>query len=333
MRAAVKHLFKRRRFVENVKTTGFIPKTPRQKLLININKYKGFYVMFLPVFVLAIIFHYVPMLGIYLSFTSYNGVRDPVFTGLANFRRMFSMPGFWDAFWNTLKLSTVKLLLNTGFAVLISLLLNEIKNMAFKKTAQTIIYLPHFMSWVVTVSVFSLILSPSSDGMVNAILVRLGIIEAGEEIYFLGSHTWWVPVFYIINVWKDTGWGTIVFLATLSGISPELYEACTMDGGTRWHRMRYITLPALATTIATVLILNLAKVLNLFESVFVMQNDAVIKESDVLQTYIYTQSFNSGALPNYGYTTAVGLFKSMIGAVLVLACNSISKKIRGRGIM
>lgn len=299
----------------------------------NLQKYRGFYLMFIPVLFFTVAFHYLPLFGISYAFTDYRGVKAPEFVGLENFEKMFSAPGFWTAFANTLKLSVVKLFLNTGMAVLISLLLNEIKNMAFKKTTQTIIYLPHFMSWVVTVSVFSLILSPSQDGLVNSFLVSTGILEKGSEIYFLGSKSWWTPMFFMINIWKDTGWGTIIFLATLSSVSPELYEAATMDGATRWNKMRYITLPALSNTIITVLILNLAKVMNLFESVFVMQNDAVIQQSDVLQTYIYTQTFNSGALPNYGYTTAVGIVKSLVGCALVLVCNQISKKIRGRGII
>lgn len=136
----------------------------------------------------------------------------------------------------------------------------------------------------------------------------------------------------MINVWKDTGWGTILFMATLSGISPELYEAAEMDGAGRWQKIRFLTIPALSNTIITVLILNLAKVMNLFESVFVLQNDAVIRQSDVLQTYIYTQTFNSGALPDYGYSTAVGLAKSLVGCVLVLICNQVSKKSAGAGL-
>lgn len=305
----------------------------KQKLMSQIYRYRGFYLLFVPVLVFTVIFHYLPMFGISYAFTEYRGISAPKFVGLENFQRMFSSPGFMRAFFNTLKLSILKLVLNTGMAVIISLLLNEIKNMKFKKTTQTIIYLPHFMSWVVTVSVFSLILSPSQEGLINSLLVSLGILDKGEEIYFLGSKVWWTPVYYIVNIWKDTGWGTIIFLATLSGISPELYEAGTMDGAGRWDKMRYITLPALANTIITVLILNLAKVMNLFESVFVMQNDAVIQQADVLQTYIYTQTFNSGALPNYGYTTAVGIVKSLVGCALVLSCNYFSKKIRGRGII
>lgn len=315
------------------KAAAGVPQKRKSDTRKRMYKYRGFYFMFLPVLIFTIVFHYLPMFGIGYAFTDYHGINKPTFVGLDNFRKMFAAPGFRTAFWNTLKLSIVKLILNTGAAVLISLLLNEIKNTAFKKTTQTIIYLPHFMSWVVTASVFTLILSPSGEGLVNSLLVHSGILKKGSEIYFMGNKKWWVPIFYIVNVWKDTGWGTIIFLATLSGISPELYEAATMDGAGRWNRMRYITLPALSNTIVTVLILNLAKVMNLFESVFVMQNDAVIKQSDVLQTYIYTQTFNSGALPNYGYTTAVGIVKSLVGCALVLVCNHLSKKTRGRGIV
>lgn len=218
-------------------------------------------------------------------------------------------------------------------AVVLSVLLNEIISLKFKKAAQTIIYLPHFMSWVVTASVFALIMSPTQEGLVNSMLTSLGIVEKGSEIYFLANKDWWTPVYYFISIWKDAGWGTIIFMATLSSINPELYEAASIDGAGRFQKMRFITMPSLANTIIVVLILNLAKVMNLFESVFVLQNDAVIRQSDVLQTYIYYQTFNSGALPNYGYTTAVGLVKSVVGCVLVIICNYASKKVRGSGIV
>ena len=136
----------------------------------------------------------------------------------------------------------------------------------------------------------------------------------------------------MINIWKETGWGTIIFLATLSGVNPELYEAADIDGATRMQKVWYITVPALANTIITVLILNLAKVMNMFESVFVLYNPAVYDVSDVISTYIYRQTFMQ-AMPNYGYTTAVGLFKSLVGGALVIICNYASKKTRGRGIV
>lgn len=303
----------------------------KRPLLVSLRYYKGFYLMFLPVLAFAIVFNYLPMFGIRYAFYSYKGIKEPVFVGLAHFQKMMKMSGFWNAFGNTITLSVVKLLLNTFTAVALSLMLNEMKSATFKKITQTIVYLPHFMSWVVTASVFTLILSPTSAGLVNSILIKLGILKEG--IYFLADKSWWRTMFYGINVWKDTGWGTIIFIATLSGINPELYEAASMDGAGRWNKLRFITMPALNNTIITVLILNLAKVMNLFESVFVMQNDAVIQVSDVLHTYIYTQTFNSGALPDYGYTTAVGLTASLVGCLFVLVCNKASHKVRGRGIV
>lgn len=306
----------------------------RKHLAAKIYKYRGFYLMFLPVFIFAVIFFYLPMLGIRYAFTDYNGIKDATFTGLANFEKMFSMPNFWSAFVNTLQISIIKLFLTVAVAVIISIFLNEIANIHFKKVVQTIIYLPHFMSWVVTASVFSLILAPTSQGLVNTFLVEIGAISADNMIYFLGDNKWWRFAYYVINIWKETGWQTVIFMATLSGINTELYEAASIDGAGRWGKMRYITFPALANTILTVLILNLAKVMNLFESAFVLQNDAVLGTANVLETYIYYQTFNSGAIPNYGYTTAVGLFKSIIGCILVLFCNWLSKKIRdGRGIV
>lgn len=308
--------------------------TVHKPLGTRIYQYRWFYLMFLPVFIFAVIFYYLPMFGVWYSFTEYKGIKEPVFVGLENFRKMFSMPNFWVSFKNTLELSIIKLVMNTGMAVVISLFLNEIINLKFKKLAQTIIYLPHFMSWVVTASVFSLILSPTMEGMVNSFLVSIGAVQAGNEIYFLGNQSWWRFSYYIINIWKETGWGTVIFMATLAGINTELYEAASIDGAGRWQKMKYITFPAISNTIITVLILNLAKVMNLFESVFVLQNDAVMQQSNVIQTYIYTQTFNSGAIPNYGYTTAVGLFRSLVGCVLVLICNQWSKKVReGRGIV
>lgn len=299
-----------------------------------IYKYRGFYLMFLPVFVFAIVFFYLPMLGVRYAFTNYNGIKEATYIGFDNFTKMFSMPNFWTAFFNTLQISIIKLVLTTAFAVVVSIFLNEIINIHFKKVVQTIIYLPHFMSWVVTASIFSLILAPTGQGLVNSLLVQLGVIDSGSMIYFLGDSKWWRIAYYLINIWKETGWQTVIFMATLAGINTELYEAASIDGANRWAKMRYITFPALQNTILTVFILNLAKVMNLFESAFVLQNDAVLNVSNVLETYIYYQTFNSGAIPNYGYTTAVGLFKSLVGCVLVLVCNQWSKKVRdGRGIV
>ncbi len=294
-------------------------------------QYRWFYVMFLPVLAFVIVFNYFPMIGIRYAFYEYKSAVSIKWVGLDNITRLFSTTAFWNAFKNTMLLSIVKLVLNTGMAVIISLLLNEMKNVVFKKATQTIIYLPHFMSWVVTASVFALILSISESGLLNNLLLNLGLINDGEQIYFLGTKATWRMSYYIINIWKDTGWGTIIFLATLSGINPELYEASTIDGANRWTNMLYITLPSLANTIITVLILNLAKIMNLFESVFVLINDNVVDVAQVLQTYTYDITFATA--PDFGFSTAVGLFRSLVGCFLVLICNYASKKVRGRGIV
>lgn len=294
---------------------------------------RGYYLMFLPVFIFLIIMHYWPMLGIRYAFYDYKPVGEPVFVGLKHFTKMFATDAFWVSFKNTLELSIMKLILTTFTAVIVSIFLNEMGNLFAKKTLQTIIYLPHFMSWAVVASIFSLFLSPSTTGMVNGIMRDWGLLAPdAKNIYFLADSELWRPIFYIINIWKETGWGTIIFLATLSGINPELYEAADIDGASRFQKMRFVTMPALSNTIITVLILNLAKVMNMFESVFVLYNNAVYGVSDVISTYIYRQTFLV-ALPNYGYSTAVGLFKSLVGCVLVLACNWASKKTRGRGIV
>ena len=308
----------------------FLSNSINRSIWTKIYYHRGFYVMFLPVFIMVILFFYWPLLGCRFAFTKYV-IRAPYYVGLYHFNRMFTNDiYFWRSFRNTLVLSLTKLILNTGMAVIISLLLNEIVNLGFKKTVQTIIYLPHFMSWVVVASVVKMILDPNASGVVNSILLKANIIS--EPIYFLGETKYWRSMFYIMNIWKDTGWGTILFLATLSGISPDLYEAAQIDGANRWNRLIHITLPALANTIITVFILNLAKVMNLFESVFVTMNDAVVAVSDVLQTYIYAKTFGSGN-SDYGYSTAVGLFKSFVGMILVFGCNWASKKVRGRGIV
>ena len=306
-------------------------RAPRKNLVDRIKRYWGFYILFIPVAVFVIVFHYLPMFGIYFSFTKYNIISAPKWVGLDQFKRLFAMPNFWKAFRNTLEISIFKLLLTTTLSVIISLLLNEMISLKGKKLAQTIIYLPHFMSWVVTASVFQLILSPTTTGLVNQMLISMGVIKEG--IYFLGDTKWWRFAYFVIDAWHETGWGTIIFMATLTGIDPGVYEAGDIDGAGRFQKMWYITMPALADTIVTVLILNLAKIMNLFESVFVLQNDATLTTSQVLQTYVYYQTFNSGGIPDYGYTTAIGLFRSIVGMGLMLSCNAASHKFRGRGIM
>lgn len=306
-------------------------------------KYRWFYVMFLPVAVVLFIFFYWPMFGIRYAWSTYKLKQITMRTGpdysigWGNFKRLLTADPFQAAFKNTIVLSLVNLILATVFTVVVALLINEIGNAWGKKIVQTVLYLPHFLSWVVAASIFMLILSAGTDatgadtsnmGFVNAILYNIGIID--KPIDFLTDSKCWRGVWYIMNRWKETGWGTIIYLAALSSISPDLYEAAEIDGANRFKQTIYITLPSLMNTILIVFILNLAKIMNIFESVFVLYNSLVYDVSDVIQTYVY----RVGIVGNdYGYSTAIGLFKSVISLILVTASDIISKKVRGQGIV
>ena len=310
-------------------TTSSGAEIRKKPLGMRIWNHRGYYIMFLPVLIYVGIIYYWPMLGVRYSFYDYT-LKKMEFVGLKHFRNLFADADFWRSFKNTLELSVTKLIITTAASVLVSVFINEMHNLTVKKSLQTVIYLPHFMSWTVTAAIFTLFLSTSSTGMVNETLKSWGMIK--ESIDFMHSTKLWRPVFYMVNIWKETGWGTVIFLATLSGINPELYEAADIDGATRMQKIWYVTVPALLNTVIIVLILNLAKVLNMFESVFVMYNNRVFDVSDVISTYIYRKTFMT-AVPDYGFSTAVGLFKSLVGCALMLGSNFASKKIRGRGII
>ncbi|MDR0397104.1 MAG: ABC transporter permease subunit [Oscillospiraceae bacterium] len=298
-------------------------------------KFRYHYLMFLPVFAATFLFFYLPMGGIRFAFFRYTPFQPPSWVGWANFEKLlFQRPAFWTAFNNTLVLSLTNLALSMICSVVLSLLINEIKSRFLKRAMQTIVYLPHFLSWVVVASVFYIILSPGNNpatsGLVNAFLMRFGLV--GKPIFFLADSKWWTPVYLFINRWKETGWGTVIFLATLTSISPDLYEAAQIDGAGRWRQCLNVTIPAMMNTFVVVLILNLSKVMNLFESVLVLQNDRVLRATEVLQTYVYHQGIVAQSA-EYGYPTAVGLFRSVVACALVVICNTVSKKVNGRGII
>lgn len=219
----------------------------------------------------------------------------------------------------------MNLILNLVCSVGLALLIDEIASRKFRMVTQTIVYIPHFISWVVVASIFTMFLSPK-NGMINKLIEMAG----GEAVYFLANEKWWRPVFYFISRWKETGWGTIIFIAALMGIDQEMYEAAKIDGATRPQQIWYITIPAIRGTVLVVFILNLAKVLNLFEPVWVLQNAMVMGVSDVIGTFVYRLGI-TGA--DYGLSTAAGLFKSVISVILVTVANRASKKINGEGIL
>jgi putative aldouronate transport system permease protein len=298
-----------------------------RKLLPRIKKGLWLYIMFLPTLIFVFLFNYLPILGIRFSFYRYNVFAAPRFVGWANFQRLFGSSRFWSVFRNTIQISLMNLIMGMVASVLIALLINEIGRMYLKRPIQTIIYLPHFMSWVVVASIFHIILSPQ-NGFVNNVLTGIRIID--KPIYFMANEKWWRPAYYFVNRWKETGWGTVIYLAALTGINPELYESAAIDGAGKLKQAVYITLPCIFPTIIIVLILQLSRVLNIFESILVMYNPAVYSVADVIQTYNYRVGLLDS---DYGYSTAVGLFRSIICMFLVIGANFISKRVRGRGIL
>lgn len=299
----------------------------RKKVWNKIKKDKFYYLMFLPVFVMTIIFNYIPMFGIRYAFYKFTPFKKE-FIGLDNFKNIFfgiNSQRFWLAFKNTIILSLSNLILGIIASVVLALLLNEVYNKKIRGAIQTIVYLPHFLSWVVTASIFTIILSPQG-GFINSILEAMG----KEPIYFLTSEKWWRPIFLLIYRWKETGWGTIIYLAAMTSINPQLYEAAEIDGAGRWRQTIYITIPALMPTILVVFILNLGKVLNIFESVFVLYNSMVHNVADVIGTFTYRIGMQQA---DYGLGTAIGLFKSLIAMILVLITNKVSQKVRGSDIL
>ena len=308
---------------ENIVSTTI--KRNKASLKTRIYQYRYFYLMFLPVFLAFFVFNYIPMVGVAISFFDWGLFGINEFVGFDNFITLLQSTAYIRAFGNTIYISLLNLAISMICCVGLALLIDEVRGKNFKKLTQTVIYIPHFLSWVVVASVFSLILSPQ-DGIVNALLGLFGI----DPIYFLADTHWWTPIFLFIERWKGTGWGTIIFIAALSGVDPSMHEAATIDGATRFQRVLHITLPAIRNTILVVFILELAKVLNLFESPWVLQNAMVLDQADVIQTYVYRIGVENA---DYGLATAAGLFKSVISVILVLGTNKLSKKVTGEGII
>ena len=268
-----------------------------------------------------IVFKYYPLRFIINAFTNYGTVANPRFTGLANFQRLFLSPNFWRAFRNTLILSFYNIVFYFPIPIILALSLNELKNQFAKKAAQFVIYIPHFLSWVVVGGLFNMMLAPS-DGIINKALVSMGIIS--EPIYFMASVKWFRSVLVGTEIWKSAGYGAVIYIAAISSIDTQLYDAAAVDGAGYWARTWHVTLPGIRNTIATVLLLTLSRVMQMFEQILVMYNSAVMDVSDVLRTFSYVEVLNRG---NVGYATAIGLFTSIVSVLLILGCNLFSKKV------
>ncbi|NLO16350.1 MAG: sugar ABC transporter permease [Clostridiales bacterium] len=292
--------------------------------------WKARYVYMLLSFGLAyfIVFHYVPMSGIVLAFKKYNarlGIWGSDWTGLDHFRRIFITPGAVAAIKNTFEINLTRLLFQFPMPILLALLINEMRGTRIKRIYQTIFTFPHFLSWVVVSTILMNFLANS--GMVNAVIVSIG----GKKYNFLSDERLFRPLLYITQNWKEMGWSSIIYIAAISSIDLSLYEAATVDGAGRFKQALYVTLPGIKATIITLFILQVGRVMNSgFEQIFYMQNPAVKSVSDILDTYIYSITFD--AVPNYGFSTAVGLFKSVINLVMLIGANAIIKKFNGSGM-
>ena len=280
------------------------------------------YLMFLPVFLYYVIFRYGPMLGLSIAFKNFNaflGFDKSPWVGFKYFEQFFNSVYLWRLVRNTLLINLYDLLFNFPASILLALLINEVQNRRFKKTVQTITYLPYFISSVVIASMVVQFLSPSS-GVINNLIASMG----GERQYFMVQPESFRTIYTLMNLWKSIGWNSIIFLAAISGINGELYEACMVDGGGYMRRMWHITLPGIAGTIVVLLIMRLGHIMDAgYETILLLQNNANLETSDVIGTYVYRRGLKGG---EYSYGTAVGMFQSVIGFALVIFANWLSRR-------
>ncbi|WP_243740249.1 ABC transporter permease [Aureibacillus halotolerans] len=281
------------------------------------------YIFILPAFLYFLIFHYFPMYGVLIAFKNYvptMGVWGSEWVGFQHFTDFFDSYYFWDLIRNTLGISLYSLALGFPLPILLALSLNEVKDSIFKRTVQTVTYAPHFISVVVMSGMIIAFLSPST-GMVNHFLGLFGI----GPISFMTEPGWFKTVFVMSDVWQNTGWGTIIYLAALAGVDPQRHEAAIVDGATRLQRIWYINIPALIPTMIILLILNTGNLLAVgFEKILLLQNSLNMESSDVIATFVYRVGLLDA---QYSFSAAVGLFNALINAALLIAVNQISKKV------
>ncbi len=300
----------------------------RNGLAQRIWKKRHAYFFLLPGLIIFAMFSYTPMAGLILSFKKYNarlGIFSSPWVGLENFKRIFITPLALDSIVNTLTISFGRILFEFPAPIILALLLNEMRGNRTKRLYQTVFTFPHFLSWVIV----SIILQDflSSTGAVNYILNSLGF----SKINFLSTPDYFRTLLYGTSVWKTIGWSAIIYIASISGIGPELYEAAAIDGAGRLRRIWHVTLPCIKSTIIIMLIMKIGKSMNAgFDQIFNMRNSVVKSVADIIDTYVYDITFQS--TPNYGFSTAVGMFKSVINALLLIVANVGCKKLFGMGL-
>lgn len=296
------------------------------------SKYKMLYLFLIPGLIVLILFAYAPMAGLVMVFQEYDpvsGFLGSKFVGLQNFSRVFSSPVFGRALRNTLIISSLKLVIGLPMPVLFSLLLNELRNLRFKKTIQTMVYIPNFVSWVIVAGVWYSLLA--EGGIVNQFCVAMGLFE--EPVLFMQRKDMFYPIIILTDLWKSLGYNTIFYMSALASIPPEHYEASMMDGAGRFKQALYITLPALKSTFVLLVILNSAGILNAgFDQMWTMSNLAVIEIADILDTAVL-RSLTTGSITDLSVGAALGFFKSIIAVMLFIVTNYISKKVSDNSLV
>lgn len=293
-----------------------------QRLIKHIKRDRYLYLMLIPGLLFFIIFKYVPMYGIIIAFQDYkigSGILGSEWVGFEHFIKFFSSDDFGRIFYNTVTISFYKLLIGFPIPILFAILLNELRSVAFKRTVQTIAYLPHFISWVVIGNLVIILLAPETGLLSNIIRSLTGI-----QVNVLTDPNYFRGVLVGSDIWKDMGWSAIVYLAALTGVDPSLYEAADIDGATRGQKMWRITLPSIRNVIIIMLILKVGHILDAgFEQVLIMSNPMVNSVAEIIDTYVYKVGMQQA---QFSYSTAVNLFKSVIGLMMVLLVNAISKR-------
>lgn len=280
------------------------------------------YVLILPAFLYFLIFKYFPMYGIQIAFKDFTpaeGIFNSAWIGFEHFTRFFESYYFWDLIKNTLGISVYELIVGFPLPIILALALNEAKDGLYKKSVQTITYAPHFISVVVLAGMFIAFLSPST-GIVNHIIEFFGF----EPIAFMEDPKWFKTVFVSSGVWQNTGWGTIIYLAALSGVDPQLHEAAVVDGASRWQRIWYINIPTIVPTMVILLIMNVGQIMAMgFEKILLFQNNLNMESSNVIATFVYEAGLLDG---QYSFATAVGLFNAVINFILLVVVNYFARK-------
>jgi putative aldouronate transport system permease protein len=292
-------------------------------------KEKYLFLLLLPGLLYFIVYRYVPMVGISIAFKDYSpflGFADSPWVGFKHFRTLLGSAEVVQVLWNTLAISFLQIVFAFPAPIVLALLLNEVRSQSYKRIVQSIVYLPHFLSWVVVVGIVFIFFR--NDGIVNDVLrIYFG---AEEPIRFLTEPGWFRPFIVAEVIWKEVGWGTIIFLAALSGVDPHLYEAATIDGASRWKQMWHVTLPAIRSTIVILLILRLGDVLDTgFEQIWLQLNAFNMGVGNTLDTYVYYKGIQQS---DYSFSTAVGLFKGLIGLILVVGANKLAKRFGEEGV-